>query len=57
MILKTRNKTDKMKETIKRKNQENKQKDEKGFRNKHSLKLKVETAWLCKFIKVSGNYV
>jgi hypothetical protein len=34
-----------MKETMKRKkNQENKQKDEKGFRNKHSLKLKAETA-------------
>ena len=57
MILKTRNKTDKMKETMKRKNHENKQKDEKGFMNKHSLKLKAETAWLCKFIKVSGNYV
>ena len=47
-----------MKETMKRKkNQENKRKDEKGFRNKRSLKLKAETAWLCKFIKVSGNYV
>ncbi len=47
-----------MKETMKRKkNQENKRKDEKGFRNKRSLKLKAETAWLCKSIKVSGNYV
>jgi hypothetical protein len=58
MILKTRNKTNKKKKAMKRKkNQRNKQKDEKGFRNKRSLKLKAETAWLCKFIKVSGNYV
>jgi hypothetical protein len=45
------------KKTMKRKNQENKQKDEKGFRNKPSLKLKAETAWLYKFIKVCGNYL